>query len=150
KYTTLHQDLLPAAAADSNGYFVVAATTPVFSIATLASSNQALLASISPVRLPYAVVPGAITIKPEIKAVDPSTHGQPGWSLSVPVGPLAGDLTFTLAGQPLTVRQVAPGSDVYTIDVPPIEQGFADLIAHSGNAASAPVTLHVVGRDNVP
>jgi len=150
KYTTLLQDLLPAAAADSNGYFVVAATAPVYSIATVASSNQALLASIPPVRLPDTFVPGAITIKPEIKAVDPSTDVQPGSSLRVTLGQLAGDPTFTLAGQPLTVRQVAPGSDVYTIDVPPIDQGFADLIAHSGNADSAPVTLHVVGRDSVP
>src|SRR5262249_40299229 len=121
--------------------------TPLYSIVTLGTSNGAFLASMLPSSPPSGFKPTAVSPLPEVLRIDPGTDIQPGMTLRVTGSNFGTDFQFVLAGQALNAQQVTAGVDQYTIVVPSIEPGFANLVVRSSGSESAPVALHVLPSD---
>jgi hypothetical protein len=151
KTTTLVTDIFPDVAPAAGAYVYLSSSVPVYSIATISTTNYAFVASVSPGRVPDSFSPNAITQLPEVFRIDPGTEIRPGMMLQVSAGNFVDEPTFILGGRVLSdARQLAPGFGLYTMDVPAIEPGFANLVVRVNGLESAPKVLRVLPPDNVP
>src|SRR5262249_40338061 len=124
------------------------ASTPVYSVATVGASNGAFLASVPPAGTPVAFRPNGVAPMPGIVRVEPGTDIQPGMTLRITGTNFGSDATLFLAGQTLNPQQVA--EDQYTVVVPPIEAGSANLVVRRNGLESAPIVMHVLLPDGSP
>jgi hypothetical protein len=150
KSTMLVGDIFPEATLPTAGYFYFSSSVPIYSIATFGATNYAFLTSLPPGRVPDSFSPNATTVVPEIWRVEPGTEVRSGMTLRVSAGNFVDEPTFILGGQVLNARQLAPGMALYTMEVPAIEPGFANLIVRSKGMESQPIVLRVLPPDNVP
>jgi hypothetical protein len=147
KVSKLVRDVFPEYAGRTNAYIYVQSSEPLYGIRMMAAG--AFLASMSPNRTPATFLPNAITATPAILRVDPSSEVVPGTTLYVSVTSLD-NIVFTIGGQGVASRQLAPGVPIFVLDVPAIEPGVANLRVRSNGLDSAPAVLHVLPADNSP
>src|SRR5262249_52033523 len=137
-------------AGQTGGYLYMTSSVPVYTVATIGASNAAFLASLPPNLPPAAFRPGAVTAVLEIVRVEPSTDVPPGTRVRITTINSGNDATFVLGGQTLNSQQVGPGVEQYTMVIPAIEPGSANLVLRSNGLESQPVALHVLLGDSGP
>ncbi len=150
KYSALLGDIIPRAAGENGGYVFVRSTVPVWGTGIIGSRNYDFLAAMPASRIPDALLPAAIPVTPAITLVDPGTEVRPGAALRITVSNLAADAVFTVGGQRVEGRSIAPGIPVFAVTVPALEPGSVKLRVRSNGVESSPVPLRILPADSLP
>lgn len=150
KFSALLGEIIPRAVDSAGGYVFVRSSIPVWSTAIIGGWNYDFLATMPASRMTDSFAPNPFLSSPAITTMDPSDGVRPGATLRVSVADLAGDAVFSIAGQVIPARPLAPGFPVFTMTIPNVEPGFVKLRVRSNGLESAPVPLRILPNDNLP
>jgi hypothetical protein len=152
KRSAMLRDIVSQAAGRNQGYVFIRSTVPLWSFGVLSARNaRDFLAAMPPAsRVPDRFAPNALAAVPAVTVIEPGLNVQSGATLRVSVAGLSGEPLFSIGGQMVPHRALAPGGSAFTVIVPAVEPGLVKLRVRSGGVESAPLALRISPPDNLP